>query len=1033
MADAAGGLGTGHFLDLAVRAYTLRADRKDSGKANRRHSKIEPGPRVPRYLLIFDTETTTDRCQRLNFGCWRYVRVHGDGIHLRLETVEEGLFYPDDLGTWNRAGLDVIESFRSRPANTSPEAIDSVAQLKVVPLSSFLAGQFWRAGFELQAGVVCFNWPFDVSRLTWQAGAAIDRTPKKDDPIARGFSMTLWHRPAEHGKRSLYRPDIGVKSIDSKRALKVFRNSARTDPENQVLDQALGTHKGFRGHFLDLRTLAFALTDRSHTLESACEAFEVPYEKRDVKHGQITEEYVQYCREDVEATTNLCEASAREFLRHPIDLQASRAYSPATIGKGYLRQMGVRPPAKQDVSPKILGHAMSAYYGGRAECRIRRVPVPVVYCDFLAMYPTVCSLLQAWKLLCSERMKVDSRAGARVTELLNHADPDDWLTRERWPELIGIARIRPDGNVLPVRARYGPGPSWQIGVNPLTSDESLWYSIADLVASKLLTGETPTVLEAVQFRPGPLARGLQPTSLLGEITVDPREDDFFVKVVEERKRSGNEPRGKGLKVLANGTSYGIYAEMTRHELSAKKRAKVTVYSDGDESWEWMVSAPEDPGEFCFPPLAASITGAARLMLALLERQVTDAGGTYAFCDTDSMAIVATEKGGVAPGTDIASLTWAQVDDISKRFEALKPYSPKAVPGPVLELERENFDSGEQRQLWCYAVSAKRYVLYNRRKGGPQLRAWTAPDETNGAPDDPEPASRKSSQHGLGHLMNPMDPESKDREWIADAWLYLLARDQGQPYVEPPWLDQPAIAQTSISTPRMLDLFKEINRDKAYRDQVKPFNFMLIAFVPVIERPVDEPRLVLVAPYEKDSRRWLDLTWLNRFSGREYRITTQPSGGRVTPGVVCVKSYRDVLDDYLVHPEAKSADGFGNRCSPVTNGVLRRRSVQTRTLSHIGKESNRLEDVEIGLVEDLDEIQSEYDDYYRRVFLPRVLPVLKQLGVRETTRRTGNSLGAVSRVLAGSARPRRASIEAYVAVAKAEADRQGRAPIPSSKK
>ena len=40
---------------------------------------------------------------------------------------------------------------------------------------------------------------------------------------------------------------------------------------------------------------------------------------------------------------------------------------------------------------------------------------------------------------------------------------------------------------------------------------------------------------------------------------------------------------------------------------------------------------------------ASITAAARLMLALLEREVTKVGGSYAFCDTDSLAIVATPR------------------------------------------------------------------------------------------------------------------------------------------------------------------------------------------------------------------------------------------------------------------------------------------------------------------------------------------------------------------------------------------------------
>ena len=47
-----------------------------------------------------------------------------------------------------------------------------------------------------------------------------------------------------------------------------------------------------------------------------------------------------------------------------------------------------------------------------------------------------------------------------------------------------------------------------------------------------------------------------------------------------------------------------------------------------------------------PPVAALIVAGARLMLAMLEKCVTDRGGNYAFCDTDSMEIVATEFGGL---------------------------------------------------------------------------------------------------------------------------------------------------------------------------------------------------------------------------------------------------------------------------------------------------------------------------------------------------------------------------------------------------
>ena len=63
---------------------------------------------------------------------------------------------------------------------------------------------------------------------------------------------------------------------------------------------------------------------------------------------------------------------------------------------------------------------------------------------------------------------------------------------------------------------------------------------------------------------------------------------------------------------------------------------------------------------------------------MVERCVADCGGSWAFCDTDSMAIVATEEGGLIPcpggperlpdGTDaVQALSSAQVEAIQERF------------------------------------------------------------------------------------------------------------------------------------------------------------------------------------------------------------------------------------------------------------------------------------------------------------------------------------------------------------------------------
>jgi hypothetical protein len=106
--------------------------------------------------------------------------------------------------------------------------------------------------------------------------------------------------------------------------------------------------------------------------------------------------------------------------------------------------------------------------------------------------------------------------------------------------------------------------------------------------------------------------------------------------------------GGFLKVLATSTSYGIFAKTNRQVLASGTKQRVTEYGLVPEPIETEVGWPEEPGIFCFPPLAAFVAGAGRLMLALLECCVTDLGGSYVMCDTDSMTIVATERGGLVP-------------------------------------------------------------------------------------------------------------------------------------------------------------------------------------------------------------------------------------------------------------------------------------------------------------------------------------------------------------------------------------------------
>ena len=63
---------------------------------------------------------------------------------------------------------------------------------------------------------------------------------------------------------------------------------------------------------------------------------------------------------------------------------------------------------------------------------------------------------------------------------------------------------------------------------------------------------------------------------------------------------------------------------------------------------------EQPGSFYSPLLGALITSGGRLLLAMIERCVRDAGGTYLCCDTDALIIVASKAGGTIQLPDGAS-------------------------------------------------------------------------------------------------------------------------------------------------------------------------------------------------------------------------------------------------------------------------------------------------------------------------------------------------------------------------------------------
>jgi hypothetical protein len=367
------------------------------------------------------------------------------------------------------------------------------------------------------------------------------------------------------------------------------------------------------------------------------------------------------------------------------------------------------------------------------------------------MYPTVCTLMGLWRFVIAQGVDEED-ATVETQTFLDDVKINDLQDPRTWERLTTLVQVKPDADIFPVRARYAARIREEtkssdmptIGVNYLSANRPLWFTLADCVASKILSDKVPKVVRAVRFSAKQAQAGLKPVEIAGEADyrVIPDKDDFYKRVIELRRRVKGEledaelrdPESQevknldmnqlALKILANATSYGIFIELNV-ENADDEDALVSIFTSQGKR---TVSASERelPGRYYHPLLATLITGAARLMLALTERLAFEHGLNWAFCDTDSMAFANTEN---LPFDEFAG----RVRDICDWFVPLNPYEPDPKKGAVsiLEIEKQNFskEKGKKKKLeplYCFAISAKRYALFNRDvEGKPIIRKASA--------------------------------------------------------------------------------------------------------------------------------------------------------------------------------------------------------------------------------------------------------------------------------------------------------------------
>jgi len=947
-------------LPILLRAFVEDASKKESRKGTvpPNHSQGSSD-----WALVFDTETTTDAGQTLRMGFCR--------VYFRDELRRNVLFYDPSALTDREHNL--------------AEHFSKSRQIELMPRDEFIDKIFYKYGYHCRALIVGFNLPFDLSRLAISHASA-------RGAMRGGFSLKL--SPLN------YLPPIQIKHLSKYVSMMRFAAPFRSpNSRSQLKRDKRNPHK--RGYFLEVRALAAALFSRSFSLASLAQFLNVAHRKLEIDcHGKaLTTEYLEYAERDVlttwECHRELCRRyEALELRGTPVN----RIFSEASIGKANFVEMGIQPwfKVQKDIPRKLLARIMSAYFGGRSEVRIRREIRQVMLCDFLSMYPTVCTLVRLWPFVIGEGMEWRDDT-PRIKRILKTWTLDDLRDKSNWRNLVALVQVMPEADIFPVRAEYNDGADGTIGANHLSSKTGLWFTLADCLASQILSGKPVRVIQAISFTPGRPQEGLKPVAVSGnsEYLVDPYKDDFYRRMIELRqvvkgqrdiaaKNNDESDRTKfdveqnALKIATNATSYGIFAEINVNDRAEKAPSK--VHADVSSSFVVDHIKNEQPGRYFHPLLAATITGTARLMLAIAERLILDSGLEWAFCDTDSMAIAKPQQMSMKE-------FYSKVEQISAWFGELNPYN---FSGSILKIEDVNFSLKKrnvQEPLFVWAISAKRYALFNIENGVPFIR--------------------KASAHGLGQLQAPYDetnaskaiPLPRDKleklgvaHWHHDLWwLITKAAIDGHP--DEVKLDhhssfrKPAASRYAATTPKSLRWFDSYNEKLPYSQKVKPFGFVS-AF---------SERLLTDGQFQKlESRRANSKTKPVAPFDKNPALSAKIAFDRVTGNPVAIenlKTYRQALAQYHLHPEDKFLNGDSR-----DRGVTQRRHIYVTGIEYIGKESNKWEDQYYFGFDADDEIRYGRKPLSSKAVQNRLKELVEAKSIRMVAKQIGISRTKLSKLL-----------------------------------
>jgi hypothetical protein len=816
---------------IAVRGYV-----KKIIPANKSNWISEDPPLRHNRILAFDTETTRNETQNFKIGSFQ--------IFDKNYLVQEGHFYNPlmlDAEECETARIYVDETHR--PLYTHEEFIDQV---------------FYPEVYKRKTLCVGFNLPFDISRLAYQIG--------KSHKHNGGFTQHLSQNP--------FNPPIIISQLGQASSINFHRMKGNP----------------FTGYFLDIQTLVKILLKlKSLSLKETGKALNTRHQKIEgIEHGRVTKEYIDYNINDVRVTSDSYFKLVDQLDSYQVEIPITKIYSDASIGKAVLKQFGIKSflESQPDFPPELLGQIMTAYYGGRTECMIRKTPVRITDLDFSSTYPTITTLLGLDQFITATGIDFQDVTN-EVRELLPQVDLKYVQNPANWKDFVVQVKILPNKDILPVRMKYKKNdPVLNVGINYLISEEPIWASLPDVISSKLSTGKTPEVIEAIRFTPQGQQPTLKPSTILGTC-IDPRKDNLVKFFVEERQRiqqqknkfEKNSPEWKqldgkqhALKIIVNAMSYGIFIELNPDD----KKIKAAIF--GLDNFEMEKVRFEKPGRYFHPLLAVMITGGTRLFLAMAEAKLKQLGTCHAYTDTDSLFV--------------------HPDYSQPLIDYFQPLNPYGENIPLLKIEEG------KENVWFYGISSKRYALYHYNYGKIELVDYML--------------------HGLGYLTNPY-PKSNNPDWHKEFWMDILEYHYSHNMQTAEKISQKynscfGVSKIDISTSNVLRRFEKYNKEKDWNNQIKPCNFFLTGFH--IYKDKKTGKIIKpIAPYSTDPQSIVDQPFI------DYET------GEIRQGRHYFKTLTDIFFQYIQHRESKYKGD---------TGFLERQFIHSDKIIHIGKEVNNLD-------------------------------------------------------------------------------------------